>query len=102
MPRKILAVLLVCSWVILSGFDLLEDLRSPQQLILSAASHERNSPAKIGRSGPLVNNIVESALERLRPYVVAFSSQATAFPFKGLLDFRPYLPLHKRYCVFLI
>jgi hypothetical protein len=58
MLRKALAVLLVFSWVILSGFDLLEDFDLPIQI----GVHQPlgNSPPSGGPGVDLVNNLLES------------------------------------------
>src|SRR4029434_5104991 len=65
MYRKSLAVLLVFSWVILSGLDLLEDL----DVQLDAGVHSPlEGPLPNGGSGiNVVNNIVESA-DRPQPF----------------------------------
>jgi hypothetical protein len=102
MSRKFLATLLVCSWIILSGFDLLEDLRSPDQIIVTTASHGRSLPSMAGESGTLANNIIESAIRIQRVYT-AFSSSSILVPaFDAILQFRTGFRLHKLYRVFLI
>jgi hypothetical protein len=59
MVRKGLAVILVVSWVILSGFDVLEDLNFPSQTELHASAHRASSAS--GHFSRWANNIVESA-----------------------------------------
>jgi hypothetical protein len=58
MGRKFLAILLIGSWVILSGFDLLEDFDLP----LQTAVHNslENFPPNGGPGVDLVNNLIES------------------------------------------
>jgi hypothetical protein len=58
MGRKFLAILLIGSWVILSGFDLLEDFDLP----LQTAVHNplENFPPNGGPGVDLVNNLLES------------------------------------------
>ena len=58
MLRRALAVLLVLLWVILSGFDALEDLDLPGGI---EAHSSTDVPLSRGQTGRLVNNIVESA-----------------------------------------
>ena len=59
MLRKRLALLLALSWVILSGYDVIEDLDFPDRIELqnSADTLFRGS----GSAGLLAGNIVESA-----------------------------------------
>jgi hypothetical protein len=102
MSRKFLATLLVCSWIILSGFDLVEDLRSPDQAIVTTASHGRSLPSMADESGTLANNIIESAIRIQRTYTAFFSSSILAFAFDAILEFRTSFRLHKLYRVFLI
>jgi hypothetical protein len=102
MSRKFLAALLVCSWIILSGFDLIEDLRSPDQAIATAASHGRSSPSMAGGSGTLANNIIESALRMQRVYSALSGSGILACSSESLYEFRACFRLHKLYRVFLI
>jgi hypothetical protein len=101
MSRRFLAAFVVCSWVILSGFDLIEDIRPPEHNILSMGSHEPNA-AVLDDSGGLANNIVESALQRLRAYIVLCSSRAATLARAGLSDFPVSFRLYKLYQIFLI
>ena len=59
MLRKRLALLLVFSWVILSGYDITEDLHLPERIAL----HQTNDALfrGAGSAGLLAGNIVESA-----------------------------------------
>ncbi len=59
MVREPLSVLLVFSWIILSGLDVVEDLDLPDQIEFQNAT---DAPVAANRSaGPLARNIVESA-----------------------------------------
>jgi hypothetical protein len=59
MLRKRLALLLALSWVILSGYDVIEDLDLPEQTELhNSADALSRGP---GSAGLLAGNIVESA-----------------------------------------
>jgi hypothetical protein len=60
MLHRALAVLLVLSWVILSGVDLLEDLDPFGQIRLHRSAG-RSTPGVGHTIGSLTNNIVESA-----------------------------------------
>ncbi len=59
MLRKRLALLLALSWVILSGYDVIEDLDLPDRIALHSASDALSGGA--GPAGLLARNIVESA-----------------------------------------
>jgi hypothetical protein len=102
MSRKFLATLLVCSWIILSGFDLIEDLRSPDRAIVATDSHERSSSSMAGESGTLVNNIIESAIRIQRAYTAFLNSSIVASAFDALPELRTCFRLHLLYQVFLI
>ena len=100
MFRKVLAVLLMVSWVILSGYDLLEDLDVPSQVGVHSATE--GSPPNVGQRIDLVNNIVESA-DRPRLF------DAELFELPGIdlavaraLFSERVFQLHKLHCVFLI
>ena len=59
MLRRRLALLLVVSWVILSGFDVTEDLDLPERIALHQTTDALSLGA--GSAGLLAGNIVESA-----------------------------------------
>ena len=59
MLRKRLALLLALSWVILSGYDVIEDLDLPDRIALHTPSDALSRGA--GSAGLLARNIVESA-----------------------------------------
>ena len=64
MLRKRLALLLALSWVILSGYDVIEDLDLPDRIALHSSSDALSRGA--GAAGLLARNMVESAD---RPYL---------------------------------
>jgi hypothetical protein len=101
MLRKSLAVLLVLSWIILSGFDVVEDLDLPDQVELSksAAAEFPGAPW----SCRLVNNIVESAnASSGRDAVVVAEPVVGRAPFAALPVSHTKLKLHKLHAIFLI
>jgi hypothetical protein len=59
MLRKRLALLVALSWVILSGYDVIEDLDLPDRIALHSPSNALSRGA--GTTGFLARNIVESA-----------------------------------------
>ena len=59
MLRKPISVLLVFSWIVLSGFDVLEDLDLPDQIRFEDST-QVPSPGN-GSAGLLARNIVETA-----------------------------------------
>ena len=100
MYRKSLAVLLVFSWVILSGLDLLEDL----DVQLDAGVHSPlEGPLPNGGSGiNVVNNIVEFA-DRTQPFHAGlFELLAVHLSVDAALSFKKTSRLHKLLRVFLI
>jgi hypothetical protein len=69
MLRRALALLLVLSWLVLAGIDLLEDLNGHSQVALNSHS----------QSGGLANDIVESADAACVEDNSSLSEQATCF-----------------------
>ena len=100
MYRKPLAILLVCSWVILSGFDLLEDL---DESLDPGAQSSRACRVPHGASGTNVaNNIVESA-DRVQPFYTGLFDLPSVHASADLdLSFKKASQLHKLHRVFLI
>lgn len=60
MARRSLAILLIFSWIILSGFDVVEDLHILNQSELKNLTNAL-IPRENGSGGILARNIVESA-----------------------------------------
>ena len=100
MLRSRLALLLVFSWVILSGYDVTEDLHLPDRITLHQTTDALSRGA--GSAGLLARNIVESAD---RPHL-----RYATLPEQYLEFTASYAPslsqrvfkLHKVYQVFLI
>ncbi|MBM4297862.1 MAG: hypothetical protein FJ143_08995 [Deltaproteobacteria bacterium] len=103
MWKKPLALLLIAGWVILSGFDLVEDLdQIPGKVVVSSASPLESSTLARGGWGPIANNIVESANRISKTYVSFASVAASSFTVDAVLDFPRHFRLYKFYRVFLI
>jgi len=100
MFREALAFLLIVSWVVLSGFDLLEDLNLPKPTNVHALP---DASVPNGDGGfNVLNNIVESA-DHKQPYASFFFNLAGIdFSADGVLLFKKVSQLHKLYRVFLI
>jgi hypothetical protein len=105
MARKLLAVLLMLSWIVLSGFDLLEDLQF--ETGASAYSHSRGAgdkslPPHSKRHASLTNNIVESAAgtQVFYPSLLRLTPSQSAVP--PILSSHRVSELHKLNRVFLI
>ena len=100
MLRKRLALLLALSWVILSGYDVIEDLDFPDRMELhnSADTLFRGS----GSAGLLAGNVVESAdrpqlrCASLPEHYLEFTASYTPSPSQRVFK------LHKVNQVFLI
>jgi hypothetical protein len=100
MRRKFLAVLLIGSWVILSGFDLLEDFDLPLQTGVHSPSE--NSVPNGGPGVDLVNNLLESG-DRTRFFHIGLFGLPVL---DALFDLPPISKkvskIHKLHRVFLI
>jgi hypothetical protein len=103
MHKKLLAVLLIGGWVILSAIDLVEDLiEISGHVVVSSASAQDGSTGKFGGWGPLANNIVESATRTPSVHVSVGSYTAIEFDPASVSDFPRCYQLYKFYRVFLI
>ena len=102
MRRKFLAVLLIGSWVLLSGFDLLEDLDSQTQFGLYSANSCNGSLLDSGPNGNLTNNIVESADRTELSEASLFELLGVQFPVESSLSSKRASRLYKVHRVFLI
>jgi hypothetical protein len=101
MLRKLVAVLLVLSWVILSGFDVVEDLDLPDEVEL--CSSKSAEPSAAPWSCRLVNNIVESAnISSDRDPVVVTRPAERHGGFTAPAASSIKLKLHKLHAIFLI
>jgi len=103
--RKTVAVLLVLSWVILSGFDLLEDLRLPIHFGLHSPK-EATLPG-VGKAVKLVNDNLERGSRTLTSQLGLFKLPAVQSTALQLLlntstVFKKAFRLHKLYRIFLI
>jgi hypothetical protein len=103
MLRKILAIVLVWSCIALSGFDLIEDLPSQNDIFATtASSHEHKSPSIADESGTLTIDFNDSALRMQRASVVLSNSGTVTFALEPTFEFRTGFRLHNLYQVFLI
>jgi hypothetical protein len=100
MLRKLLGSWLVVSWVILSGFDLVEDLEFPKPIQVHALPDA--SLPKADRGPNTLNNIVESADHRQPSYAWFFNLSAVNSSVDGVIPFKKVSRLHKLNRVFLI
>ena len=100
--RRKLAILLIAGWVILSCFDVLEDLEFPAGATVSRLSHDPSSASSVAGWGALANNIVESAYRIAQTCVDVVSSCSLRPDLDAVPDFRAHFQLHKLYHVFLI
>lgn len=105
MLRKALAGLLILSWIILSGFDLLEDLHVPTHVGVNSP-REATLPG-FGQAVNLVNNTLEQANRTLLSHAGPFKLpvvQSIAFQLfvNASTVFKKSFRIHKLYRVFLI
>jgi hypothetical protein len=99
MMRKALAVLLVLSWMILSGVDMLEDLDSDSRATASGSS----SPANAKKPVKLANDNVELANRTFVSFEKLFVHRDLTKSSLTLLDPDSRVPRsYKDNCVFLI
>lgn len=102
MLQRSLAALLIGSWVILSGFDLLEDLDSPSRFSVHPANACNSLLPYLGSGVNIVNNIVESADHAQRSYAGLFGFPSIHLSADIALFFKRTSRLHKLHRVFLI
>ena len=101
MFRKLLAAVLVFSWVVLSGIDLLEDLQLESDHSAYSQSADSLLPTWMLHAS-LTNNIVESAIDTdafTTPILRLNLSQSSIHPVSSS---HRVLDLHKLLRVFLI
>ena len=100
MYRKSLAVLLIFSWIVLAGFDLLEDLDVPLQTRVHSPFD--GSVPNVASGADIVNNIVESA-DHIQPFYAGLFGFPSVHSADGAaLSFKKASRLHKLHRVFLI
>ena len=103
MARKSLAVLLLLSWIILSGFDLLEDLGfETGNSAYSQGSTNNHLLPHLKHRSSLANNIVESAASAQQFYPLTLRLIPNQSPIHPVLSFHTVFDLHKLHRVFLI
>jgi hypothetical protein len=100
--RRRLAVLLITGWVILSCFDVLEDLEFPNGPTVSQLGHDPGSGSNVAGWGALANNIIESAHRITHNYVDVLRSNALSPYLAPVTIFRAHFQLHKLYHKLLI
>jgi len=100
MLRKVLACLLIVSWVILSGLDLLEDLDLPIEVAVH--SPLEGPLPNLGPGVDLVNNILESGDRTKLCHSELFKLAAIYLSGDAVLSFKKVFRLHKLHRVYLI
>ena len=100
MARRFLALLLIISWLSLSGFDVLEDLDFPNQIELYSSTV---SPLlDHGRTARLTHNMVESAGHSKMRYFNCMEQRAVRLVICSPTQFQKISKLHKLHHAFLI
>jgi hypothetical protein len=102
MCRQVFATLLIAGWIILSGYDVLEDLDFPNQPVISENSHNASHASSAVSWDALANNMVESAYRLHQDYTCRLTSADLTSNLDALTGFGAYFQLHKLYRVFLI
>ena len=98
---KPLALVLAFSWVVFSGFDLLEDLKLASEHSAYSQSGKSLSPNWIRHAG-LANNAVESAINASAFYTPLLRLNLSQSSIHPLSSSHRALDLHKLHRVFLI
>jgi len=102
MCRRIVAVVLIGAWIVLSGIDILEDIGDPNQVDISTANGQNSAPPGFGHRAPLANNIVESAHRNEQSHLTHFETTPVNLAFATIVDFRRSISLHKLFQIFQI
>jgi hypothetical protein len=101
MLKRVLAVLLVLSWVILSGFDVLEDLDPFGQIELHGSVGPSPTP-RVGHTISLADNVVESAYHSPRRHWVSLDEPTVHLSVDVDVVVQSSSKLHKLHHIFLI
>lgn len=96
---KALAVLLILSWITLSGFDVLEDLGSS---VLEIHESTDANPQGLAKRIQLANNIIELADHSKTDRSAVFEKPLVQLPLESPSVSPKTLRLHKFHRVFLI
>jgi hypothetical protein len=100
MARRFLALILIISWLSLSGFDVLEDLDFPNQIELYSSTA---SPLlDHGQTARLTHNMVESAGHSKVRYFNCMEQRAVRLVICSPTQFQKISKLHKLHHAFLI
>jgi hypothetical protein len=102
MLRKPLAALLILSWVVLSGFDLLEDLVFDTGPSAYSGGTDKSLPPHLKHRVNLANNIVESAHSEQLSYFSLIGLTVSQSPSHSVSSFHRVSELYKLHRVFLI
>jgi len=99
MVQKALAILLVLSWMIFSGWDMLEDLETDSIPSVSSSSTAAN-PVKLANDNVELANDTSIPFEKLSRLMDLESTTCTMLAVTSIDS--PALRSHKDNCVFLI
>jgi hypothetical protein len=99
MVQKALAILLVLSWMIFSGWDMLEDLETDSIPSVSSSSTAAN-PVKLANDNVELANDTSIPFEKLSRLMDLESTTCTMLAATSIDS--PALRSHKDNCVFLI
>jgi hypothetical protein len=102
MLRKPLAALLILSWVVLSGFDLLEDLEFGTGLSAYSGGTDKSVPPYLKHLASLANNIIESAHGEQPSYLSLLGLTVSHSPSHSISSFHRVSELYKLHRAFLI
>jgi hypothetical protein len=102
MFRKPLAALLILSWVVLSGFDLLEDLEFETGPSAYSGGTDKSLPPYFKHRVSLANNIIESAHSEQPSYLSLLGLTVSHSPSHSVSSFHKVSELYKLHRVFLI
>jgi hypothetical protein len=102
MLKRLLAALLILSWVVLSGFDLVEDLEFDTGPSAYSGGTDKSLPPYFKHRVSLANNIIESAHSEQPSYLSILGLTVSHSPSRSVSSFHRVSELYKLHRAFRI